>query len=148
VRLNRLDRMKIPFVSSAIKGITAGASQGNLMRCHIAVVRLGCNPVGLVADRWVFRGDDLNKVYNTVQIFSDAYEHGTHCLLSRWHLEGYKTPEPVPIGLRVLRHLGFASPPPKKRKKRPLSPVLQLVANLPAEERIKHFKRLQEAGAI
>ncbi len=86
VRLNRLDRMKVPMVSAALKLLTAGATDGNLPRVHIGVVRLGSLPDGLVADRWVFRGDDLNNAYNTTQVFSDSYPHGTHSLLSAWHL--------------------------------------------------------------
>ena len=86
VRLNRLDRMKVPFVSGALKLLTAGATEGNLPRMHIGVVRLGSLPDGLVADRWVFRGDDLNNAYNTTQVFSESYPHGTHSLLSSWHL--------------------------------------------------------------
>ncbi len=86
VRMNRLDRMKVPFVSAGIKLMTFGASSGALPRMHIGVVRLGSNPDGLVADRWVFRGDDLNKGYNTTQVFSDSYPHGIHTVLSSWHL--------------------------------------------------------------
>lgn len=86
VRLNRLDRMKVPFVSSGLKMLTAGATDGSMPRMHIGVVRLGPSPDGIVADRWMFRGDDLNRAYNTTQVFSDAYPHGTHCLLSAWHL--------------------------------------------------------------
>lgn len=86
VRFTRLDRLRVPLVSDLIQGVTAGALKGNLPRLHIGVVRLGSNPDALVADRWTFRGDDLNKVYNTTQVFSDNYQHGTHCLLSAWHL--------------------------------------------------------------
>lgn len=86
VRLNRLDRMKVPFVSSGIKLVTAGFHDGSLPRLHIAVVRLGCSPDGIVADRWAYRGDDLNKAYNTTQVFSDAYPHAIHSVLSSWHL--------------------------------------------------------------
>jgi hypothetical protein len=86
VRFTRLDRLRVPLVSDMLKGLTAGAFNGNLPRLHIGVVRLGSSPDALVADRWTFRGDDLNKVYNTTQVFSDSYQHSTHCLLSSWHL--------------------------------------------------------------
>jgi hypothetical protein len=86
VRMSRLDRMKIPFISSGLKFLTAGHSDGSLPRMHIGVVRLGTNPQGLVADRWVFRGDDINAGYNTTQVFSDAYPHAIHSVLSSWHL--------------------------------------------------------------
>lgn len=86
VRLNRLDRMRIPILSASIKLLTAGAHNGAMPRLHIGVVRLGSSSDALVADRWVFRGDDLNAAYNTTQVFSDSYPHGTHSLLSAWHL--------------------------------------------------------------
>ncbi len=86
VRLNRLDRMKIPVVSNVVKAVTAGAVEGNMPRIHIGVVRLGSSPDGLVADRWIFRGDDLNNAYSTTQVFSESYPHSTHSLLSAWHL--------------------------------------------------------------
>lgn len=86
VRLTRMDRMRVPVASDLVKAATAGTLSGNLPRLHIAVVRLGSNPDGLVADRWVFKGDDLQPAYNTTQVFSEHYQHGTHCLLSAWHL--------------------------------------------------------------
>jgi len=86
VRLTRLDRMKVPVVSGLVSAVTAGAVSGNLPKVHVAVVRLGSNPDALVADRWIFKGDDLHDAYNTTQVFSETYPHGTHCLLSAWHL--------------------------------------------------------------
>lgn len=111
VRMNRLDRMKVPVVSGLFKLVTAGATDGNLPRLHIGVVRLGSSPDGLVADRWVFRGDDLNHAYNTTQVFADTYPHGAHCLLSSWHLSArvgiapdFIGPSlPGPVGLQLLR---------------------------------------------
>ncbi|MDO8067915.1 zonular occludens toxin domain-containing protein [Janthinobacterium sp. SUN206] len=99
VRMNRLDRMKIPFVSAGIQLLTAGYSNGSMPRLHIGVVRLGCSPDGIVADRWHFRGDDLNNAYNTTQVFSDSYQHGIHSVLSSWHLQA-----------RVGRRQGFIGP--------------------------------------
>lgn len=110
VRLNRLDRMKIPMISGLLSFLTAGSASGNLPRIHIGVVRLGSNPDALVADRWVFRGDDLNDAYNTTQVFSDSYPHRTHSVLSAWHLSavagvpaGFVGPLlPGPAGLQLL----------------------------------------------
>lgn len=86
VRLTRLDRMRVPLLSTAVTAMTAGSVAGTLPRVHVAVVRLGSNPDALVADRWIFRGDDLNRVYNTTQVFSDIYPHAIHSMLSAWHL--------------------------------------------------------------
>lgn len=98
VRFTRLDRLRVPLVSDLVQGVTAGALKGNLPRLHIGVVRLGSNPDALVADRWTFRGDDLNKVYNTTQVFSDNYPNGTHCLLSAWHLSARVGASPDLVG--------------------------------------------------
>lgn len=125
VRLNRLDRMKVPFVSAAIKAFSFGAVEGNLPRMHIGVVRLGSSPDALVADRWVFRGDDLNNAYNTTQVFSESYPHGPHCLLSAWHLSARVGVPPDFIGpvrpgsddLSLLSGRSVPPQPPKHMKK-------------------------------
>lgn len=148
VRLNRLDRMKIPFVSPVIKLATAGAASGAMPRCHIAVVRLGPSPDGLVADRWIFRGDDLHDAYNTTQVFSDSYPHQVHCLLPNWHRIGYALVEPVPLGLRILRHLGFKQAPRQKPKPKTPHPIVTKIMQLPPEQRIKHLKRFAELGVV
>jgi len=122
VRLNRLDRMKVPLLSPAIAFMTAGASTGSMPRLHIGVVRLGASPDGLVADRWYFRGDDLNNAYNTTQVFSDSYPHGTHSLLSAWHLSASVGVPPdfigplqaTPAALSLLRPRALPPKPPHK----------------------------------
>jgi len=109
VRFTRLDRLKVPFLSPVIQLATAGMHDGSMPRLHIGVVRLGSNPDAIVADRWVFRGDDLNKAYNTTQVFSDTYPHGIHSLLSSWHLSGAKNgglrtlpPKPVTLVMKIF----------------------------------------------
>ncbi|WGG50321.1 zonular occludens toxin domain-containing protein [Rugamonas sp. DEMB1] len=121
VRMSRLDRMKVPFVSAAFKLVTAGFSDGSLPRWHIGVVRLGCSPEGIVADRWHFRGDDLNKVYNTTQVFSDSYPHAIHCLLPSWHLQartgirsGFVGPIRTPQDYELLESRPVPPKPPHK----------------------------------
>lgn len=132
VRLNRLDRMKVPVVSGLIKLATAGAVEGNLPRMHIGVVRLGASPDGLVADRWIFRGDDLNDAYNTTQVFSDAYPHGVHSLLSAWHLSAeaglpadFVGPLlPGPAGLQLTKVRTLPLPPVSKHMNKILAAAM------------------------
>ena len=122
VRLNRLDRMRVPVLSPAIALMTAGASNGSMPRLHIGVVRLGASPDALVADRWYFRGDDLNNAYNTTQVFSDTYPHGTHSLLSAWHLSAVAGVPPdfigplqaTPAALSMLSYRALPPKPPHK----------------------------------
>ncbi|MGK5038780.1 zonular occludens toxin domain-containing protein [Janthinobacterium sp. GB1R12] len=122
VRLNRLDRMRVPVLSPAIAFMTAGAASGSMPRLHIGVVRLGASPDALVADRWYFRGDDLNNAYNTTQVFSDTYPHGTHSLLSSWHLSAVAGVPPdfigplqaTPAALPMLSYRALPPKPPHK----------------------------------
>ncbi len=122
VRLNRLDRMKVPVVSSFLKLVTAGFSDGSMPRVHIGVVRLGCSPDGLVADRWIFRGDDLNAGYNTTQVFSENYPHAVHSVLSSWHLSAQYglppdfvgAPHPDKREYRLLKSRALPPKPPHK----------------------------------
>lgn len=114
VRLNRLDRMKVPFLSAGLKVFTGGLLDGSLPRMHIGVVRLGSAPDALVVDRWVFRGDDLNSAYSTTQVFSEAYPHGVHSLLSSWHLSASESSKwlrakpPKPISPHMTKYLILA----------------------------------------
>jgi hypothetical protein len=113
--------MKVPFVSAGMKILTAGYSDGSLPRLHIGVVRLGTSPDGIVADRWHFRGDDLNAAYNTTQVFSEVYPHGIHSLLSSWHLsakvgipEGFVGPVRIPQDHVVVTPRPLPPKPPHK----------------------------------
>ena len=111
VRFHRLDKIKIPGVSAATRLITAGQHQGKFPKFHIGVMRLGVDPSGMVADRWVFRSKGIQKAYDTTQVFQESYPHGTFCYLSHWHLEGYKYPDVVPIGWRFVNAVrGFFRP--------------------------------------
>lgn len=108
VRLNRLDRMRVPVISSAVNLLTAGALSGNMPRVHIAVVRIGSSLDGLVADRWIFQGDDLHAAYNTTQVFTETYPHGVHSLLSSWHLScklGVPSGFVGPVRLGLVDHV-------------------------------------------
>ena len=133
VRMSRLDRMKIPFVSAAFKAMTAGFSNGSLPRMHVGVVRLGCSPDGIVADRWYFRGDDLNDAYNTTQVFSDSYPHGVHSLLSSWHLQArvgvpqtFVGPVRIPQDYVLLEERPRPPKPPHKHMTKFLAIALSL----------------------
>jgi len=121
VRMSRLDRMKVPFVSAGLKLLTAGFSNGSLPRLHVGVVRLGCSPDGIVADRWYFRGDDLNNSYSTTQVFSENYPHAIHSVLSSWHLSAklslptdFCGPVRTPYDLQIIKTRPQPPKPPHK----------------------------------
>lgn len=153
VRCTRLDKVKIPFVGWLLNLLSP--KLGYLPRCHIATVRLGIERDSMIVDRLYYRGDDLHAAYDTRQIFTDSYPHGPHSVLSAWHVDGrYRGPVVKTTLLRKLADLLLASPAPtfKPLPARVLPGqsrrLIGLITKLPAEERIKHFRRLQASGVL
>lgn len=88
---SRLDRLQVPYIGFIFKAFFG--ERLPLPRVHSARVVYGTTSTDLLADRWVYRGTDLFKAYDTKQLFLDDYPHGTHSLLTPWHLRGrYKKP--------------------------------------------------------
>lgn len=96
VRHTRFDKVKIPFVGGIICTLF-GKRAGYFPRFHTAVSRIGLNPQDLKTDSAMFVGKDIEKCYDTRQVFIDNYPHGTHSVLSPWHVTGrYLPSQPVP----------------------------------------------------
>jgi hypothetical protein len=150
VRCSRLDRIKIPFVGWVLNIVND--DWGYLPRFHVATVRMGASHDGMIADRWYYQGDDLHAAYDTRQIFRDNYDHGAHSLLSAWHLYGRHHHIPSePHWKTILRHvLRMKLKPIPIKCADPVTrhPLVETIMRLPPHERIKHFNRLQNLGAI
>jgi hypothetical protein len=133
----RLDRMKIPLLGGVINTISGGLISGHLPRVHLGIVRYGTSHDAPVSDRWVYTGTDLYAAYDTRQVFTSTYAHGTFTYLPPWHTTGrYATPKRL-----------WLAPAPKPLPK----PKLQLVARiqrLPVERRLEFYRRFQACGAI
>jgi Zonular occludens toxin (Zot) len=82
----RLDRITIPYLGFLFKTITGKRIAGP--RIHVARCVYGTAMTDLVADRWIYKGNDLFKCYDTKQLFLDDYPHRIHSLLTPWHLKG------------------------------------------------------------
>lgn len=149
VRLTRFDKVKIPFIGGLLKAFSFGRLKGTLPRTHYAVTRMGTNPLGLVADRMMYRGDDLHAAYDTRQVFSEAYEHGVHSLLSAWHLRGRYLPTPKTFRQRVHEWwLGGGGVVRRTAPSTPKLPLVELLSKLPPDERFRHWRRLEAGGAF
>lgn len=143
VTCRRLDRIKIPFIGKLIQAVSAGYLAGNLPKIHVAVVKYGTEQHAPVADRWVYRARELYAAYNTRQVFSDSYPHGTFTYLPPWHLKGWNQPT---FRQRVAALLdGPPKPPVVHAPKRPL---VALLSRLPESERLRHWRRLDSLGAF
>ncbi len=89
------------------------------------------------------------------QIFRDDYAHGTHSVLSAWHVKGrYMSLQPAePRWVALLRLVLFVGRKPVQEQHRLLPdrvkhPLVQIVMRLPVSQRVEHVRRLIQFGAI
>ncbi|ENO86702.1 zonular occludens toxin domain-containing protein [Thauera linaloolentis] len=134
----RMDKIKIPFLP--IK----------MPRVHVGFVRYGMERDSILAERWAFRGNSLFRGYDTRQRFREGYPHGPYSYLPPWHLKGYRIPLPAwrriaSAAMRVPLEPPSAAPVAVVPGKPPL---VRLLERLPADQRMKHYRRLQALGAL
>lgn len=96
-RCLRLDRVKIPGIGWAFRvaadivaavmgprGAAMTKRWGYLPRMHLVTARVGYGAGAVVAERWVYRGDELHAAYDTRQTFRTDYPNGAHSVLMPW----------------------------------------------------------------
>lgn len=99
VTCRRLDNLRVPFIAPLFKVLTG--INLTLPRIHRAKVTYAD---GLLSDVWTYRGNDLFECYQTDQMFLQNYPHGTHSLLTPWHLYGrHKKPLTVERLMRLTK---------------------------------------------
>jgi hypothetical protein len=77
-----MDRLNLPIF--AWIGIRL-----RMPRFHFVIVRYGMEYNSTIADRDIFRGNDLFKAFNTKQLLVEAKQQaGVYSVLSPWHLKG------------------------------------------------------------
>lgn len=122
----RLDKVRMPLFGKLLGAVTGNRKAGYLPRFHLATARLGSGESAVVAERWMYRGDDLHAAYDTRQIFTTAYPHGSHSVLPAWD---WQSPDVARAAMKTRirdRVAAVLSPPPRPRP--PLKPKLPHVA--------------------
>jgi hypothetical protein len=107
VKMFRGDKIKIPLIGGILNDLFGGRF-GYLPRFHMAVARVGDGQNAVVAERWMFRGDDLHEAYDTRQVFRPDYPHGAHSVWS----PGQEKPATIFTRIaRAFRHIFRKSRP-------------------------------------
>lgn len=145
-RCVRLDKVRIPVVGKLL-GAVFGGRVGYLPRMHLVTARVGeVSTSKVVAERWMYRGDELHAAYDTRQVFRSDYPHGSHSVLPQW--------EPAPPRLGVvaaLRRWLAERRTARTRSGRAVLPKLAAVEalrELPADARIAAWWDMERAGGF
>jgi len=153
VRHTSFRRVKIPFVGW-ILGALFGERAAYFPSFHTAVYRIGVNPQDLVTNRASFIGKDIEPCYDTRQVFLESYPHGTHSVLSPWHIKGRFMRQPVPsFWARLFGGRDVALVVASSRVRRPVVRDLvairaaELAKSLPVHKRI-YFVRVYLAASV
>lgn len=152
VRHTRFDKVKIPFVGGLLCALF-GKKAGYFPKFHSATTRIGCNPQDLKTDSAIFTGKAIESCYDTRQVFTLTYPHGTHSVLSPWHVKGrYEVvPSPSWLVLFVRAVMGKGQPVRVRhcvtRPDPAYARVLALVGLLSPPERVRVLSMYQRAAA-
>ena len=137
-RCMNLSKIRIPVVGRFLSLISE--RWGYLPKMHTVTARTGYGQNAIVADKWMYRGNDLHAAYDTRQIFTDSYPHGPHSVLPPWDWQPRQTD-----GQRIAATLAkiksaFAKPlEPVPLKPKPRA--MLLLQRLPPDERVRLARR-------
>lgn len=130
-RCMNLSKIRIPIIGKVLS--LFHERLGYLPKAHTVTARTGYGAGAIVADRWMFKGNDLHAAYDTRQIFTSNYENGSHSVLPPWDWA------PAPVPLQWLYDLvkawrGIEASKTRQLKTKPL--IIQQIQKLPPDRRI------------
>lgn len=136
-RCMALGKIRIPFIGKILSMFHERA--GYLPKAHSVTARTGYGAGAIVAERWMFKGNDLHAAYDTRQIFTNDYPHGAHSVLPPWDW----SPKVLPfqaLKLKVAKLVKDLNSKPIKPVLKPKSPHMLLVQKLPPDKRVAFLK--------
>lgn len=143
-RCMALGKIRIPFIGKILSMFHERA--GYLPKAHSVTARTGYGAGAIVAERWIFRGNDLHAAYDTRQIFTSDYPHGSHSVLPPWDWMPFVMPMEA-LKLKIKQCLKTVTEKPCRPKLKPKSAHTLLVQKLPPEKRVA-FLKLHRAAAV
>lgn len=146
VSCKRLDKVRVPFIGAISKNLLGHEIRAP--KIHVATVRYGSGNEAMISDRWTYRGVALYEAYDTRQIFREDYSEGTFSYLSPWHIKGRFEASKLSFVDRLRSFVGAVSVPRSPVVVKPRLPLVSVIASLPPDQRIAHWRRLNMMGAI
>lgn len=135
-RCMNLAKIRIPIIGKILS--LFHDRLGYLPKAHTVTARTGYGQNAIVADRWMFKGNDLHAAYDTRQIFTNDYPHGAHSVLPPWDWQ------PPPLNFLKIRKFiadwkNRKIPRAKNLKEK--SDLVRWVMRLPPEKRIDFLRK-------
>lgn len=91
VYINRLDRIKLPFMMRFLARIvTLGFWGGQFPKLHQAIVKYGAKANSPKVDDWYYRGEEYYDFYDTTQEYNKDYDKGIYSMLPPAYTRGNK----------------------------------------------------------
>lgn len=142
-RCMNLSKIRIPIIGRFLSLFKERA--GYLPKMHTVTARTGYGANAIVADKWMYKGNDLHAAYDTRQIFTDNYPHGAHSVLPPWDWKPRKTDWQTAAEKWQHVKLTFFKPARLTPTPKPMLPAVRLMSKLPVDERVKLAKRYHMA---
>lgn len=108
VHCRRLDRLRVPFIGVFLGGLGIDVRPPKI---HFGIVKYGSTQLSPTVERWVYRGTDLYRAYDTRQLFG-ASDCALHSVLPPWYVYGryvskreHKIEEVKIYGTRLIQSL-------------------------------------------
>lgn len=139
-RCMNLSKIRIPIIGKILSMFHERL--GYLPRAHTVTARTGYGAGAIVADRWMFKGTDLHAAYDTRQIFTNDYPHGSHSVLQPW--DWSPPPDRFPGLRKFLASFGKRLPKPVLTAQ-PKDDLTRWLMRLPVQNRIA-FMKLHHLG--
>jgi hypothetical protein len=142
-RCMNLSKIRIPIIGKILS--LFHDRLGYLPKAHTVTARTGYGAGAIVADRWMFKGNDLHACYDTRQIFTDRYDKGAFSSLPPWDWK----PSPAPLqwlydtidALKGKPKKPIASLPARDAPYQSKGDIVNWIRRLPAERRIAFMRR-------
>jgi hypothetical protein len=128
----RMDKLKVAGVK--------------LPKVHVGFVKFGMDRDSILSERWIYRGVDLYKAYDTEQVFLDTYSNGLFSYLPPYTVDG-RYREPPGLGYRLF---GKVPPTLMRYQVKPKLPHVAKAMRLPPSRRLAILQAVELApdGAV
>lgn len=136
-RCMQLGKIRIPIIGKILS--VFNERWGYLPKAHTVTARTGYGQNQIIADRWIFKGNDLHEAYDTRQVFTAGYPHGVHSVLPPWNWK----PKPVPgqALYDFIDGIRGKNKPVQMIVLKPKETIIGWTQKLPPEMRIPFLKR-------